>query len=208
MERVRRKLARDTAANMTPPGTAEFNPEMPWDSAFREAARDEAFWYENVDKKALMFATQLRSGRQINDEGIGSVVETGGTSSARQPLAKRKRSPSSVSPSRARDRGGKKARDAKKKGSKKPEQRPTAPRDASRKTDDKDKQGSSAMKRGKEDGRHFVDSSGSQLCWHWNHKPNGCADKCHQRRAHACEWCLSTQHRSITCQKKPAGWVP
>jgi hypothetical protein len=75
MERVRRKLARETAANLTPPGTSTFNPEMPWDSVFREAARDDPYWYENVDKKALMFATQLRSGRQLNDEGIGSVVE-------------------------------------------------------------------------------------------------------------------------------------
>jgi hypothetical protein len=132
-----------------------------------------------------------------------------GTSSSRLPQPKRRRSPS-ASRSRPRaPREGKRARDAKKKATRKVEPRPTAPRDASRKVDSKSKPSTgSTMTRGKEDGRHFVDSSGSQLCWPWNHKPNGCADTCPQRRAHACEWCLSTQHRAIACQKKPAGWVP
>jgi hypothetical protein len=207
LERVRRKIVRDTAANNVAPGTCAFNEAMPWDSAFREAARDDSFWYENVDKKAIMFATQLRTSKQINDEGIGSVVELGSSSSAKQPTAKRGRSPVSVSPQRS-NRNARTSRDAKKKKGRKTE-RPTAPRVDPKQPGDKGaRKPSDNMMKGKDDGRHFLDSSGSPLCWAWNHKSNGCGNPCSMGRKHACEWCLSTNHRSIACNKKPAGWVP
>jgi hypothetical protein len=212
LERIRRKLQREATAGMTPLGTSAFDADMPWDAAFREAARDEPFWYENVDKKALMFATQLRSSKQLNDEGIGSVVEAGANTSSSRLQPKRGRSPVSVSPDpgrlskRARQRAN--IRKTKATG-KEPEQRPALPRDSSRRAPGgKGKNGKGGNRNGKGDGRKSMDSSGSQLCWPWNHRANGCEASCPAMRAHACEWCLSTSHRSIACPKKPAGWTP
>jgi hypothetical protein len=211
LERIRRRLQRETAAGSTSVSAAAFDAEMPWDATFREAARDEAYWYEHVDKKALLFATQLRTGKELCDEGIGSVVETGGHSLGNNQSLKRRRSPSAASPTRGVNRGkSRKTRDAdrKKDSIKTKDQRPPPPRDSSRKRGNKEKHGTKAMRSGKDDGRKFMDSSGSQLCWSWNHTQGGCTSKCPNKRAHACEWCLSTSHRSIACQKKPSGWTP
>jgi hypothetical protein len=203
MERVRRKLAREHAAAMQslPPGgtipMTAFNPQVPWDAVFREAARDEPFWNENVDKKALMFATHLRTPSQLVDEGIGSVVEVPSSTAGGASRPKKRERSMSSSPA---PRKVKKTKKTKKVAAKK------AAEDA--KGSGKGSKGSKSNDAKMSDGRFYRDSEGCQVCWIWNHSADGCSASCGAKRAHVCEWCRSAGHRSIACSKKPAGWTP
>ena len=40
-----------------------------------------------------------------------------------------------------------------------------------------------------------------QFCFNWCRGKNGCADPCSQGRAHRCELCTSTRHKTIDCLK-------
>jgi hypothetical protein len=199
MERVRRKLAREAIEKLKAEnvGISKGTLEVSWDTVFREAARDDAFWNEQVDKKALMFATNLRSANQLTDDGVGKVSElqeTGAASSLKK--AKRERS-ASASPRRANPNQERRARDKAKKKLK-----------AAQTPGVKGKTKGNGGGKGKDDGRFSHDASGGQLCWLWNHKVGGCADPCPNGRTHACEWCKAAGHRSIACPSKPAGWQP
>ena len=59
-----------------------------------------------------------------------------------------------------------------------------------------------------QDGRYRIDRHQMQLCYEWGRNPNGCTDVCCSvpKRSYLCEFCLAT-HRSITCGKKPKGFV-
>ena len=58
------------------------------------------------------------------------------------------------------------------------------------------------------DGRWRITQAGAKLSYLWNHSVTGCADIGHNIRAHACEWCRSTKHRSVAYPQKPAEWTP
>ena len=57
------------------------------------------------------------------------------------------------------------------------------------------------------DGRHTVNSKGTQLCYSWGRNADGCRNPCPNGRAHQCEFCLGV-HRSLDCSRKPADWQP
>ena len=202
MERVRRKIAREHAAFLltVPSGTCVrkvgFDPMMPWDGVFRAAARDDHFWNENVDKKALMFAAHLRTSSQLADDGVGAVVESSFPASVAGAAGKARKRSRSASPEPKRKRGKKGAKEKKESSSD-----VRAPRDKG------GSKGKNNDEKGR-DGRYYREASGNQLCWTWNHSPNGCSTTCSNRRAHACEWCRKTDHRSIACSLKPIGWTP
>ena len=58
------------------------------------------------------------------------------------------------------------------------------------------------------DGRHYLDASGTELCFAWNRSVTGCAGICTSTppRAHACEWCRAP-HRAVACPTHP-NWSP
>ena len=55
------------------------------------------------------------------------------------------------------------------------------------------------------DGRYMNNKKGTPLCFAWNRNKDGCHQKCPNKRAHQCEYCLSQAHRAIDCEKKPEG---
>ena len=201
MERIRRNLER-TAAQRAPgvrPLQGEFDAQRPWDMVFREAARDEAFWQEQVDRKALLFAAHVKSPGQLLDDGVGAVVAgSEALLKAADSHPKKKKRKASESVSTSPD----KPKKVKKKKTKTKRQQPGAPPGGKG-----GKGGAKSSDTKQSDGRFFRDERGKQICWTWNHSADGCHNPCSSGRAHVCEWCRGN-HRSINCSKKPDGWTP
>ena len=202
LERIRRKLMRE--ATQVPAGglptKGAYDPNKPWDLAFREAARDELFWTEHVDRKALLFAAQLQSAAQLVDSGVGEVVQAlSAVGPAVKLPKKRKAADSDSSSSHVKAEKKKKKKKKPKKRAKKtgPPSGGNAP--------GKGAGGKGAAKHS--DGRFFRDEAGKQICWTWNHSADGCSTPCPADRVHKCEWCRGS-HRSLACNKKPEGWAP
>lgn len=178
LERVRRVSVVEHAAGRLP----DFEPERPWDVVFREAAKDHAFWADNVDRPALQFATKIAGVAKLTDEGFGRVA-LALEDSHRNDESKQKKT--------RRGRGKKRARSA--------SSSPSPPRRLRTNTKSAGK-GKNADARAA-DGKFFRDTRGVQLCWAWNSSPSGCSKPCPSGRAHACEWCRSSQHRSCGCTR-------
>ena len=45
----------------------------PWDCVFFDAAKDDMFWDEQVEKPALRFTSHATSAREIRDDGLGTI---------------------------------------------------------------------------------------------------------------------------------------
>ena len=209
LERIRRNLARNHAAlpagHIPPRGS--FDPSKPWDLAFREAARDEQFWTEHVDRRALLFAAQMQSSSQILDEGVGPV-------SVLDPFSKT--STAAAAPSRKRKETSESDEPFVRKSKKKMKKQPR--NSGSRKSGTAAQVRTGAPKPGgninnkagtkNADGRFYRDESGKQICWTWNHSEDGCSEVCPTGRVHVCEWCRKPGHRSISCRTRPEGWKP
>ena len=72
LERVRRKCVKEHAAGRL----SDFDPGRPWDVVFREAALDDKFWHEEVDKKVLLFTSNIAPAARILDPGFGTIEES------------------------------------------------------------------------------------------------------------------------------------
>ena len=70
LERVRRIAVVEHAAGRLP----DFEPERPWDNVHREVTKDHAYWADNVDRPAMLFATKISTFATLTDNGFGSVA--------------------------------------------------------------------------------------------------------------------------------------
>jgi hypothetical protein len=86
LEKVRRKCLLKHAKGTLP----ELNPLKPWDIIFGEAAADDAYWSEHVEKKTLLLAAQLTTHSQAMDQGFGSLEEVENETQSDIPAAKRR----------------------------------------------------------------------------------------------------------------------
>ena len=195
-ERVRRRCAREHEERTRAGLPSGFNPQSPWDYVLREAARDNDFWREHVEKKALQFATRLQTAAALRDDDVGLVqqaqpgpvprkqdLQDEASDSGAEPPRKRRRrkksgpmlSPAPKAQAREAGRGGGAARGGAAGGSEEPRAK---------------------------DGRYFRDMDGTQLCWDWNRSVSGCSEPCRHnpRRAHKCEWCRGN-HRTVVCRE-------
>ena len=79
MERIRRRLAAEHA-ELTGVGLrSDFDMRAPWDTVFREAARENEFWSREVDKKVIQFTTAQKTKQDLVDPGFGDLrFATGG----------------------------------------------------------------------------------------------------------------------------------
>ena len=73
LERIRRRLASEHSDLQRVGLPSSFQPDAPWDLAFREAARDEHLWSTEVDKKVLQDCTARRTRNQLMDPGFGAI---------------------------------------------------------------------------------------------------------------------------------------
>jgi hypothetical protein len=225
LERVRRSEARAHEAKIAAGLPSEFDPAMPWDFVFVQAARDDAFWAEHVERKAVLFASRIRTPQQLIDEGFGQVKEVAGqdltakaASAAGVPDGgsgrgggdrKRRGSRRSVSGSSERQNKKKKRKGRGARGDARPVSPPakSAASGLTAKNAARPPQRGSAGASKRPDGRFYRNEQGKQLCWTWNHDAAGCDEPCRSNRAHSCEWCRQN-HRSVNCPQAPAGWKP
>ena len=54
------------------------DPAKPWDHCFKIAAQDKEFWDRELERKAVLYITHLKSRNQLEDDGTG-VAEHGGS---------------------------------------------------------------------------------------------------------------------------------
>lgn len=209
MERIRRQAEEERNAATAAGQPHPMDPRMPWDYCFKIAAQDRRFWDEELDRKCVLYITHLKTQKQLSDAGFGDIDAAGRRSAGgggatassgagggrgdRGRPAPRKRPRHNDGPGAD---GGESHRGPGAKA--RPGRAPAA---------SKAKGAGRGRARGP-DGRHRVNDAGVEICWAWNHREDGCADVCAQARAHVCEWCRSSQHRSIQCPKRPPGWAP
>ena len=179
LERVRRRLTSEHHELTTAGLRSDFDPAMPWDAVFREAARDRDFWDKEVDKKVVQFATHQRTKDELSDQGFGSIKF------AQQPGAASAPSGSGDGTQARKRRGAQSGGGAQKR----PDNRPPPPPQGG-----KGGKGGKGNNKGKDankkvNGKYAMDANGRQLCWAWNRAPDGCQAVCPQGRIHLCEIC-------------------
>ena len=191
--RIRRRAEEGKLEAEAAGRTFPLDANMPWDYCLKLAAADRDFWGEELDKKCTLYITHLKTQRQLLDQGHGAVLPgIGGDSGSR--------SSGQASHPRQTQGGAGQTQGGGSRGKKRPNQGKTEP--------ERSTKGASRGKAKHPDGRHRVDEHGKDICWLWNHSDDGCADICHNGRAHVCEWCRQGDHRSVNCKKKPKGWTP
>ena len=171
------------------------DPACPWDHIFKVASQDEEFWDRELERKAVLYITHLKSKSQLEDDGTG--VDSGGQLGGGDgsPIRKRQKIGGRGKSGRGGGgNGGSRGLGSAVKG-----------KGAGKTHAGKGKTGKGESKR--PDGRWRSDASGKPICWGWAHK-NGCSTVCPDNRAHCCEFCRSTAHRTTDCPQKPAGWSP
>ena len=198
-----------------------FDPNNPWDAVFAAGASDTEYWRRWVTEQVNHFANQVLSPQSIIDEAVGRVGEVKVVDFDRfegidGPDAAASRRGRSRSRGR-KDRSGRSAaaspsrdRSDHKKAKKKQKSKGQTPQG---KGGDKGKKDGWQNGRRFTDGRFRTDHKGNQICWKWNMKSNECVPgKCPDGRAHCCEWCRSTSHRSgdpeCKANNRPKGWEP
>ena len=207
IERIRRRAEEARASAVAANSTHPFDPLMPWDYCFKAATLDKEFWDAELEKKCLLYITHLQTAAQLKDDGTGVTFDSGdGKKRRMEGGATQEPGTSSTAGQWGTGKG-------KNYGAK---------TDYGAKTGDyKNKWGSSSGQgsggwnnpgqgaaRTASDGRYLSNLEGVALCWKWNHSEGGCADACHNNRAHQCDWCRAKEHRSVNCPQKPSGWKP
>ena len=194
MERIRRRLAGEHA-ELTQAGLkSAYDVNQPWDSVFREAAKEPEFWNKEVERKVVQFTTAQRSRPQLVDPGFGSLQfaslagagksnvdhdDDGGppkrrrrTHADRRTVAVNKALAQHAPPMPAITNGESTASFGPKgKG--------------------KGKDVDTKVK-----GKFIMDGNRKQICWAWNKSRTGCQEPCTTGRAHVCEICRGT-HRTV-----------
>ena len=199
MERIRRRLELEKQTATAAGSTHPLDDTVPWDLCFKEAAGDARYWDEELHAKAVLYITHIKSKHQLTDPGHGLGAQNSGPSGlaggsqshqGEGQHAKRKK----------QSHGGRGGRGSgHKSDSRSASQAPSGSSKGYGKNKGKAKQ---------VDGRFRVDASGNEICWSWNKSESGCAEVCAAGRAHVCEWCRSSKHRSFQCPQKPPGWQP
>ena len=171
--RLRRNLLNRFNKGLAP----EFDPSMPWDGVFREAARDRDYWDRTVREPAILFRTA--SGKRRD--------QTGGTGTATD-LTEDKESPKKKKKNKSQKERLKKqlAKEREKKA-----------RGHSTSPPRRDPKGERGPKRDSK-GRFLTDRSGKPICFAFN---NGeCKGVCSKNMAHVCQNCLGS-HPAKECRK-------
>jgi len=179
-----------------------YNPAKPWDSCFREAARDEDFWRREVDKRVVQFTTAQRSRPQLCDPGFGGIhFATGpggkrthdegdsGEEGGRTKKKSKKERARAATAARAQGNNGGGAGNYNFNGG--------GPGQQSGGGKGKGKGKNNDAKN--PEGKFYRDQGGDQLCWAWNKAHDGCSSPCPAGRAHKCEVCRGN-HR--TCDHR------
>ena len=201
MERIRRRLELEKTIATAGGSTHPLDAAIPWDLCFKEAASDTRYWDEELHAKAVLYITHIKLKLQLTDPGHGM-----GESSVRAGAAGRSQSHQGEGPANKRKktsnsgRGG--GRGAGHKSDSHSRSASMAPSGSSK------GHGKSKGKAKQADGRFRVDTAGNEICWNWNKGESGCSEICAAGRAHVCEWCRSSNHRSFQCLQKAPGWKP
>ena len=190
LERIRRRLTSEHHEFTEAGLKSDFDPTMPWDACFREAARDRDFWNQEVEKKVVQFATHQRSKDDLVDPGFGTL--------------KFAQQPGGAAPSGATERTTTKKRRANEHKGQAPGKRANKAHPQQTYNKGKGKGGKGKDNDRKVDGKYVVDTNGRQICWAWNRERDGCQQVCPQKRAHVCEVCRGADppagHR--TCEHR------
>ena len=205
LERTRRRIESAIANGSPPP--QQWSAAKPWTSAFLLAADDDQFWNEQVrDLATSWIARGGRGALLAPDEQIAAknMRELGGKDALHVPAEQ----PSTASPSKDKPWGEGQSKGAKQR--KRKRDQPTMPQ---AKWGEKGK-GSTAKgsvgnywtnqkggDKGKGKGKQSKDASGKEICYSWGFRQGSCKgdNACPNNRAHCCQWCLSTQHRTMDC---------
>ena len=202
LERIRRRI--ETSIANGSPAPQQWSAAKPWTSAFLVAADDDQFWNEQVrDLAASWIARGGRGALLAPDEQIAAknMREMGGKDALHVPTE-----PPASAAAKDRPWGEGKSRGAMQR--KRKREQPTMPQAkwgdkgaspkgsvaanwASRKGGDK----------GKGKGKSSKDATGKEICYSWGFRQGACKgdNPCPNNRAHCCQWCLSTQHRTMDC---------
>ena len=173
----RRKLEVDHARD---PGRSNYDPLMPWNSAFRDVAMDRAFWDRVMEKPALRY--QLEGPKSVPAFAAHSGLGASSGSGYLPP------------PPQAPGQG---------EGKKKRKQREAIERDAKK---GKGKGGDKGELSKRKDGRYVVARCGGQICYEWSRNKAGCKEPCPHNRIHCCEFDRQP-HRTTSCRSHP-NWAP
>ena len=184
IERIRRRLAEEHAELTAAGLRSDFNPELPWDASFREAARDRDFWAAEVDKKVIQFTTSQRTRTELTDPGFGDLRFSSGAGSGNPSAA-------SSGDDHKRQRPGAAGRVDSKKQKTGRGNAPPPPERSSNKGAGKGKTKDFNKKDAR--GNYMWTADGKQICWAWNRSKSGCGTTCRDHRAHVCEICRGTQ---------------
>ena len=71
MPRILRRAKEERAAAVGAARPHPLDPNMPWDYCFKLASLDKEFWDTELDRKAVLYITHLRSQKQLEDDGTG-----------------------------------------------------------------------------------------------------------------------------------------
>ena len=193
MERIRRRLANEHL-ELTQSGlTSTYNAKMPWDSVYREAARDGDFWQREVEKKVVQFTTAQKSRPQLMDAGFGALTFANLAGAGRG------------SGDAMDDEGGgikrKNRHQRRKEAAKKRELEQGSGTPAITNGNWTGNSGGKGKGKGKDPNRkvnnkYVADENNVQICWAWNKARDGCKTPCPNARAHICEICRGS-HRTV-----------
>ena len=193
MERTRRRLATEHAELVQSGLTSAYNANMPWDSVYREAARDNDYWQREVERKVVQFTTAQKSRPQLMDAGFGILNFASLAGAGR----------SSTDPMDGDGGGGKrKGRNQRRQEALK--KRAVEQGGSTRAITSGDGTGGSGAKgkgKGKDpnrkvNGKYVASENDVQICWAWNKARDGCKAQCPNGRAHVCEICRGS-HRTV-----------
>ena len=187
----------------------DFDPMKPWDVIFREAAADETFWNEHVDKKVFRLATSLSTPEEVLDPGFGQLDEARDSDRIVTGCHPAQSRSAGSRPSAPQAAPAKTSKGQKRKLALKNKASGASPAWTPRGAQPEKKRIAPAAARDSKtsDGRWKFDGEGVPLCWAFNRKANGCQTPCAEGRSHRCEWCRGPC-RAIECSQKPPGWTP
>ena len=196
LERIRRGLEDKKLAGEPVP--ADYTTAKPWSTCFRMAAADTSFWDEQVRHPAAAWVAAGSRGAPLAPEEKLASAHLPGGSAAIYPQTE-----SPGNPERRRQRAATKERRAEASQELQTFRAQKVARSDTGSTADSSGKASGKGLKGKGK-RHSKDRDGKEICYSWNNKQGKCADleagkPCPAGRAHVCQRCLSSHHRSTDC---------
>ena len=204
LERIRRSLTR-AAIEARLPMDLNFDVQQPWIGVFTHAARDQAYWNQEVQIPAQAFIAR-QGGRSMSRQEAEGVDMTGAEKDA-----------SKVSKGISRPHGEGESKSAKRRRREKDRREEDWRKSRVQMTSQYDSyswrgsgsskaEGKGKMQRPRRYGQFFVtDRDGNQICYKFSKgQPGACQEPCGDQRAHVCQLCLG-QHPNVQCTKSKAG---